>query len=95
MKLAIIGNSSFGYLDRLAKHATARGAPTVFFDERPSNDVRTKLLLRLPPKAIVHRIGGIHIRQVCERILAGGFTHVLIVFAEVIGAEDIRRLTGC
>jgi len=90
MKLAILGLSTFGYFERLADHATAAGVPTKFFDERPSNDVMTKLKFRLAPKSVGQRMGRAHIRGVCADIIAQGFTHVLVIFAEIVSEEELQ-----
>lgn len=90
MKLAILGLSTFGYFERLAEHATAAGVPTAFFDERPSNDIFTKLKFRLAPKAVGRHLGRAHIRAICEKIIAQKFTHVLVIFAEIVSEDELQ-----
>lgn len=92
MKIAILSLSTFGYFERLAGHATARGVPAEFFDERPANDVATKLLFRFAPGAVAERVGRRHLDGIIDRILAGGFTHVLVTLAEIVSETQIRRL---
>ena len=84
MKLAIISLSTFGYFERLAQKISSRGIQTEFFDERPANNLIAKLKYRILPKKIVRRIAQDHTRAICEKIVAEGFTHVLITFFEVI-----------
>lgn len=88
-KLAILGLSTFGYFERLAAAATNRGIESEFFDERPANDVFTKLLLRFLPKRIGRILIEHHIEMVRQRIVEGGFSHVLLVFAETFSVEDV------
>lgn len=92
MKLAIVSLSTFGYFERMAIAASRRGIETEFFDERPANDVFTKLFLRFAPKGFVRSILGRHVMEQRQKIVDGGFTHVLFVFAEAFSADDIRFL---
>lgn len=92
MKLAIISLSTFGYFERMAVAATRRGVETEFFDERPANDVLTKLVLRLAPKWFGRKLVRRHVEAQRQRIVDGGFTHVLLVFAEVFSVDDIAFL---
>lgn len=92
VKLALVAISTFGYFERLAEHASALGIDTVFFDERPDNSVRQKLLYRYAPRSVTNLISKRHRSDLVDRILAGGFTHALIVFAELISVDDVRRL---
>lgn len=92
MKLAIVSLSTFGYFERMALAATARGVEAEFFDERPANDVRTKLVLRLTPKWFGRRLVRHHVEAQRQKIIDGGFTHVLLVFAETFSVDDIQFL---
>lgn len=91
-KLAIIGLSTFGYFERLAIHITRCGVEARFFDERPSNDVATKLTLRLLPKALSRPLVKKQLAELCDKIISGGFTHVLVIFAELVGPAELTRL---
>ncbi len=92
MKLAIISLSTFGYFERMAAAASSMGVPTEFFDERPSNTFWTKAFLRLIPKSVARSFVRRHINAQRQAIVESGFTHALIVFAEVYSAEDIQFL---
>ena len=91
-KLAIIGLSTFGYFERLAGHITRCGVEAQFFDERPSNDVATKLVLRVLPKALSRPLVRKPLAELCNTIISGDFTHVLVIFAELIGPAELARL---
>ncbi len=91
-KLAIIGLSTFGYFERLAAHITRCGIEARFFDERPSNDVATKLTLRLLPKSLTRPLVKQQLAKLCDGIITGNFTHVLVIFAELIGPAELQRL---
>lgn len=91
-KLAIIGLSTFGYFERLAGHITRCGVEARFFDERPSNDVATKLTLRLLPKGLSRLLVKKQLTALCDGIIAGNHTHVLVIFAELIGPAELQRL---
>lgn len=92
MKLAIIALSTFGYFERMAVRISNRGVPATFFDERPRNDVFSKLKYRLLPKAVGRRIAADHVRGICTQIVENGYTHALVVFAEVLSKDDIGYL---
>mgnify|MGYP003668613865 CR=1 FL=1 len=92
MKLAIIALSTFGYFERMSARLTERGLPTTFFDERPKNDVWSKLKYRLLPKRIGQQLARDHTRAICERIVAEDYTHVLVFYLEVISQADIEYL---
>lgn len=92
MKLAIVSLSTFGYFERMAEAATRRGVPAVFFDERPANDVWTKLVLRVAPKRFGRWLARRHVSAQRQRIVDEGFTHVLLVFAETYAAPDLDFL---
>jgi len=91
LKFAIISLSTFGYFERMAVASSVRGIPTKFFDERPRNDVFTKMFLRLAPKKITQNFSQAHINNVCNEIIEDKYTHVMIVFAETIQKEDLTK----
>lgn len=92
MKLAIVGPNFFDYLGRLAARFGTRGVAAAYFDERPANDTRTKILLRFAPRAAKERLTRDFHRALTAAILDGGFTHVLFVAIEAYPAAEIRRL---
>ena len=92
MKLAIISLSTFGYFERLSESISRRGIATKFFDERPANDVVSKLKYRVLPRKIGQQMARHHTRSICEQIVAEGFTHVLVFFLEVLSRSDIEYL---
>ncbi|MEO9461757.1 MAG: hypothetical protein ABJ242_03385 [Marinomonas sp.] len=92
MKLAIISLSTFGYFERMADKAIEMGVPAVFFDERPSNGFWVKFFLRAMPKSFARWFVRRHVHEQLAKIAGGGFTHALIVFAEVYSVTDIELL---
>jgi phage terminase large subunit-like protein len=92
VKLAIISLSTFGYFERMAIAMTKRGVEAQFFDERPANDVLSKLVMRFATKRLVRKLARRHVEAQLNRIINGGFTHVLLVFAEVVSTDDIQFL---
>lgn len=88
-KLAIISLSTFGYFERMAIASTTKGVKTKFFDERPQNDIWTKMFLRVMPKRVAQTFAKNHMQKVCNEILNNGYTHVMIVFAETIQEKDL------
>jgi hypothetical protein len=92
MKLAIIGPSFFGYLERACGIFSARGISAGFFDDRPRNSVTTKTWLRFAPSSLKAASTAAHCRKTADHILAGGFTHVLLVSPEIFSAQETARL---
>lgn len=92
MKIAIIGPSFFGYLERLAVTLCFSGATAEFLDERPSNRVLAKLALRLAPRRIARLACRRHHVALTERILTTGITHVLLVSPEIFPRDLVERL---
>lgn len=92
MKLALIGPSFFGYLQRLCGVYAARGIVAEFFDERPANSVKGKLAMRFSPRSVKTRLAQDHCAALRAAVLAGGFTHALLISPEVFTAEDVTAL---
>lgn len=92
MKLAIVGPSFFGYLDRLAERFHHRGVEADFIDERFANTASAKIFLRYTPQSVRNRAVAAHLRKIGDRIITGGYSHVLIVSPEVVTPELVTRL---
>lgn len=92
MKLAIIGPAFFGYLDELARGFTQAGTPAQFFDERPSNTVRSKVFYRFASQNRKQKAAQTHIDKAIRQIITNGYTHVLLVSVEVISKEAVEQL---
>ncbi len=92
MRIAIIGPAFFGYLDRLAAHMRELGHHVRAFDERPSNTVVVKTILRLLPAAMRARASRQHHAAISAQILRDGVTHVLLVSVETIPISLVTEL---
>lgn len=88
---AIIGPSFFGYLEDIAARFTARGVPTRFYDERPSNTVSQKLFVRLAPAAVRERALAAHLERLIEQVISDGVREVLLVSSEVVTPAAVQR----
>tara|TARA_R110002051_G_scaffold256048_1_gene315133 strand:+ start:6048 stop:7088 length:1041 start_codon:yes stop_codon:yes gene_type:complete len=92
MTRAIIGPAFFGYLADIANRFNDRGQDTVFYDERPSNSLRSKLFVRFAPRHVRDRTLARHVDALIGRIIAAGTTEVLLVSPEVITPEAVQWL---
>lgn len=92
MSRAIIGPSFFGYLEDIAARFSARGQETVFYDERPSNSLRSKLFVRFAPQKMRAQALNQHIEALVDRVISAGTTEVLLVSPEVITPAAVQRL---
>lgn len=92
MKLAIIGPAFFGYLDELAHGFARAGTPAQFFDERPSNTLRSKLFYRFASQSVKQKAAQAHIDTLTDQIISQEFTHVLLISVEVISNDAVQRL---
>jgi|Cruoilmetagenom7_1024161.scaffolds.fasta_scaffold40373_2 hypothetical protein len=92
MSRAIIGPAFFGYLADIAARFCARGQPTVFYDERPSNSLRSKLFVRFAPQKMRDQALTQHIEALVDSVIAAGTTEVLLVSPEVITPAAVQRM---
>lgn len=92
MSRAIIGPAFFGYLADIASRFSARGQETVFYDERPSNSLRSKLFVRFAPRKLRDQALSRHVEALVERVIVAGTTEVLLVSPEVITPDAVQRM---
>ncbi|MAM00315.1 MAG: hypothetical protein CL583_17890 [Alteromonadaceae bacterium] len=92
MSRAIIGPAFFGYLADIANRFCELGRETVFYDERPSNSIRSKLFVRFAPRSIREIAMAQHVDALIERVIAAGTTEVLLVSPEVLTPDGVQRL---
>jgi len=95
MKLALVGPSFFGYLERLAQVFEERKISCVFFDERPSNSLLGKILLRVLPMTLKARITEARFKKIVKFLIDNEFTHVLLISPEAFPAwavVELRRM---
>jgi len=93
-RLAIVGPTFFSYVQAVANEFRARGIEVAEFDEKHSNHNLAKIMFRLGlgfnPLSPQPR----YLDEMADRIIADGFTDVLLISTEVISRTFVAKLVS-
>ena len=83
-RILIISPRFFGYETRIVKRLEELGSEVVWLDDRPSNSMHTKLIMRYFPFLYKKVINDYYKKNIHDV-----FTHVLVISAESLSYENI------
>lgn len=91
-RFALVGPSFFSYLPAIRERFEKRGIASAVFDERHANTIPVKILYRVGFYRLFQARKRLHLNQIVEQVLAGGYTDVLLVAVEVCDRPFVQRL---
>jgi len=90
--IAVIAPDFFGYPDAIKKSILAQGGSCEIFDERPSNDFLTKVLLRIGFSFLLASKIEKYYTSLIDKLVKGDFDTILIISPESILPEHIKKI---
>lgn len=92
LKIALIGPNFFSYVQAVRDEFIRRGHDCVFYDERHSNSIASKIAYRLQWTVLIQKKRDAHIRGILEDILRRQTDHVFLIATEVVDRAFIQTL---
>jgi hypothetical protein len=90
-RLLLFAPKFFGYEQHIVEHLKGRGAIVDYYDERPSNKIIVKALIRYFP-ILVRPLTKRYYMSIAREVKERGYDYVLVINIETMGRIIARRL---